>query len=446
MLDSVTGCGRIALNIWKIGLVLSKRMAPRSQISGLRGPERTAPNGKWLNAAVNSTLSSRFALIRGHPGTGKTFLAVRLTASVLADGNAPALYISDAGSGGTQRRVETMNVLPMERVRRRDVDTPENIPSACEPLSLTLLDLDFRNLDQFVEGIIRLSRSSAILRTYGSITIDCGSLSGKTILELVREWFRDRNQISVPRLLVTQEISSSPQPENDLLESLTDCVLNVGILRYENQYSNRTVEIIKGRHSQNLRGAHPFRIQDLFGLLHLSNASPLIVEVVSALNAEVIAYLKKHPSDLYRMHPRRFEELIAEILASFGWHVSLTAATRDGGYDIFAISCDRHAPHDCSWLVECKRWSPERKVGIDVVRGLYGVRELNSAFRESNVMIATTSDFSSDVLQCGASRYDLDLHNYSSILRWIDDWRVVDAGPSETICSPPDSTRSSCCA
>ena len=60
--------------------------------------------------------------------------------------------------------------------------------------------------------------------------------------------------------------------------------------------------------------------------------------------------------------PRQFEELICEILAGFGWEVQLTPATRDGGYDMFAISQDLVAGVQTSWIIECKKYSAEKKV------------------------------------------------------------------------------------
>lgn len=147
-----------------------------------------------------------------------------------------------------------------------------------------------------------------------------------------------------------------------------------------------------------------------------------VINVIEALNVELINYLKRNPTDIYRMHPRRFEELIAEILAAFGWYGGLTASTRDGGFDIFAISNKKGSEPNTSWLIECKRWMPERKIGIEVVRSLYGVRTLNPNLFKTNILIATTSDFSSEVYKLRTSRYELDLNNCSNIIKWINNY------------------------
>jgi hypothetical protein len=58
--------------------------------------------------------------------------------------------------------------------------------------------------------------------------------------------------------------------------------------------------------------------------------NPLVVEIRN-VNAELFAYLKKHPDSLHTFSPRQFEEVIAEILQDMGCEVELTPQTRDGG-------------------------------------------------------------------------------------------------------------------
>lgn len=123
---------------------------------------------------------------------------------------------------------------------------------------------------------------------------------------------------------------------------------------------------------------------------------------------------------MHALRPRQFEELIAEILASFGWQVQLTKATRDGGYDIYAITKEQQADVQTSWIIECKKYSSERRVGIDIVRQLYGVKiQLGVA----NMMLATTSQFTKGVKDYKSSRYDLELKDYEGILEWINEYR-----------------------
>lgn len=145
-----------------------------------------------------------------------------------------------------------------------------------------------------------------------------------------------------------------------------------------------------------------------------------LVDVLRTISAELIKYIAKHPRELYKLRPRQFEELIAEILASYGWLVDLTPAIKDGGYDILAISKDDAAGVRTSWIIECKKYAAKRKVGVDVVRALFGVK---ADLKVANALLATTSYFTKGVKDYKASRYDLELKDYGDILDWINTYR-----------------------
>lgn len=88
-----------------------------------------------------------------------------------------------------------------------------------------------------------------------------------------------------------------------------------------------------------------------------------------------------------RLTPRKFEELVAELFRGKGYDIELTPPTADGGFDIRAVH--RQAVGTAMVLIECKRYS-QKKAGLGVVRGLYGVVESERATRG---IIATTSVF-----------------------------------------------------
>lgn len=56
---------------------------------------------------------------------------------------------------------------------------------------------------------------------------------------------------------------------------------------------------------------------------------------------DLIELLRAGVSRLDDLAPRDLEEVVAELLASMGWEVSLTAPSRDGGVDILGISKGR---------------------------------------------------------------------------------------------------------
>jgi len=156
-------------------------------------------------------------------------------------------------------------------------------------------------------------------------------------------------------------------------------------------------------------------------LLQTEEALPnQLTSIINVVNINLIEYLKKHPEALYEIKPSQFEELIAEIFASHGWEVQLTPPVKDGGYDIFAISKDIELGVKTSWIIECKKYAAENKVGVGIVRALYGVK---SNLKVANALLATTSYFTKGAKDFKASRYDIELKSYADILEWINEYR-----------------------
>lgn len=132
---------------------------------------------------------------------------------------------------------------------------------------------------------------------------------------------------------------------------------------------------------------------------------------------EIRRYLAKHPEKLYDLNPRRFEELIAEILKDFGFETELTPATRDGGRDIYAYV--RNAVTSFLMFVECKKWAKHRTVGIDVVQRLHGAAKAGGAHK---AMIVTTSFFTLPAQQeRGKIANEMDLADYDKLKTWLAD-------------------------
>ena len=88
-----------------------------------------------------------------------------------------------------------------------------------------------------------------------------------------------------------------------------------------------------------------------------------IVVDVSSTNEELLVIISKDPQLLWKLPPRRFEEIVAELLAKQGYHVSLTPASGDGGFDIYAAKKDGLGQF--LYLVECPsdKPAPHRECG-----------------------------------------------------------------------------------
>jgi hypothetical protein len=134
------------------------------------------------------------------------------------------------------------------------------------------------------------------------------------------------------------------------------------------------------------------------------------------------------PERLRALDPQLFEAVVAELLAGFGWEVSVTAMTRDGGYDILGVSTDASGLKT-SWIVECKRYGLDNKVGVQIARQIVGVK---SHIGVPNAVLATTSSFTADAHELSSARHDLSLVDFATLSQWLERYSQPTAGASHT--------------
>lgn len=149
---------------------------------------------------------------------------------------------------------------------------------------------------------------------------------------------------------------------------------------------------------------------------------PAVAPKIISASEALIEQLKKQPDDVYNLHPRKFEELLAELLTDKGWDVQLTKATRDGGKDILAyLNTDMGR---LLFLIEAKKYRRDRKIGVDLVRSLYGTlcdHKANSA------VLVTTSSFTPDAHDFQRKyEYQLALRDYGHLVQWIQCYKQKD--------------------
>jgi restriction system protein len=138
--------------------------------------------------------------------------------------------------------------------------------------------------------------------------------------------------------------------------------------------------------------------------------------LIPNVEAEVLAYFARHPEELHSITPRKFEELVASIFRHDGFDVELTPESWDGGYDILAVRRQSLTGTD-RLLVECKRYSPQRRVTLSVVRSLIGVVELTTATKG---VVVTTSGFTWPARKLGAQRESrIVLHDFALLKQWL---------------------------
>lgn len=140
-------------------------------------------------------------------------------------------------------------------------------------------------------------------------------------------------------------------------------------------------------------------------------AKPIIISA----NEAIIDGLRKQPKDIHKLTPRQYEELIAELLRDMGHEVELTQATRDGGKDILVSIKADWGTLLC--LVEAKKYREDRKIGVGMVRTLYGTL---CDYQANSAMLVTTSTFSSDAHAMQKKhQYQLSLRDYTDVAAWI---------------------------
>jgi restriction system protein len=120
-------------------------------------------------------------------------------------------------------------------------------------------------------------------------------------------------------------------------------------------------------------------------------------------------------SHVCNLTSREFEELIAELLRDMGHEVVLTQATRDGGKDILASMKTECGEFLC--LVDAKKYRADRKIGVSMVRTLYGTL---CDYQASSAMLVTTSSYSNDAREMQEKhRYQLSLRDHTDVAAWV---------------------------
>ncbi|HVU56489.1 MAG TPA: restriction endonuclease [Puia sp.] len=136
------------------------------------------------------------------------------------------------------------------------------------------------------------------------------------------------------------------------------------------------------------------------------------------LTPERIRHFSKYPEGINDLTSRQFEELAAILLRHQGYEVTLTQATRDGGKDL--IVAHHTGFGQFLYFVECKKYGPAHKVGVEVLRQLYG------AVAHDNItagILVTNSYFTQDALRWQRDVcYRLKLVDRSLLLQWLAEY------------------------
>lgn len=142
-----------------------------------------------------------------------------------------------------------------------------------------------------------------------------------------------------------------------------------------------------------------------------------VIVDTSFVNAEIFGLLTREPKLLRELPPRKFEEIVAELLERQGYTVELTPASKDGGFDMYAAK--KEGLGQFLYLVECKRYVPPNKVGVGIIRSLYGVVQ---AMRATAGVVVTTSFFTAGAEKYSSDlKHQLSLKDYVALQKWLEE-------------------------
>jgi restriction system protein len=150
-------------------------------------------------------------------------------------------------------------------------------------------------------------------------------------------------------------------------------------------------------------------------------AQAAIFRDIRFVNEGLIERVSQEPAVLYSVSPRTFEQIVAELLSRQGYDVQLTPPSKDGGFDMYAAK--RDGLGEFLFLVECKQYAPEHRVGVHVVRSLHGVLSVE---RATAAAVVTTSYFTRGAREFQSKvEHELKLHDYIGLRKWLEGGRKV---------------------
>jgi HJR/Mrr/RecB family endonuclease len=165
-------------------------------------------------------------------------------------------------------------------------------------------------------------------------------------------------------------------------------------------------------------------LEDLFTLSYELFAEPvletpetkiILLDEVARIKS-AIKEIYRDNQIIYRLEPRDFEEMVAELLRKQDFKVELTKQTRDGGYDLIALQNISGFPN--RFLVECKRHASHRPVGVNIIRSFCQVM----SEEKNNGIIVTSSYFSAEAMKYREKfqPYNLHFRDRDDILEWVN--------------------------
>lgn len=157
-------------------------------------------------------------------------------------------------------------------------------------------------------------------------------------------------------------------------------------------------------------------------------------QLVEVVPATVIAELKKvefvplrlldqilRSPDLMRdLSPLDFERFVATLIDKIGFEdVVITPRSGDQGRDILAVKRVHGIP--VLFAFECKRYGPDKPIGVDLLRALFGTISHGPTKANKGVLV-TASRFTSGARRFLLTEPSLDGKDFNGIVGWLGEY------------------------
>jgi len=135
-------------------------------------------------------------------------------------------------------------------------------------------------------------------------------------------------------------------------------------------------------------------VDQLAGLGKTTISAEDVAQVSSVLGLRTRSVGPASPAEIDTLSGADFEKVIAALLRAMGFHTEITEVTGDGGIDIVA-TLDQPLIGG-RYLIQCKRFAPDKLVGAATVRDFYGAVTADRGAVKG--ILITTSGFTSQAL------------------------------------------------
>lgn len=132
-------------------------------------------------------------------------------------------------------------------------------------------------------------------------------------------------------------------------------------------------------------------------------------------NKSIIEIVKTDFNEIDKLSPIEFEKLVAQLFQSYGYDAELTPPFKDGGYDILLKKKEIFG--DINIIVEVKKYSPDRLIGMSVLRSLAGAMQLNKI---NKGILVTSSQISSEAKNFEFTNSNISIIDRNKLKEMID--------------------------